>query len=245
MPAPPTWNPRPTTGGASLHDEVVEQLGRAIVTGDLPAGTSLTIDELTHDLGTSRGVIRESLRVLQSKGLVSARPRLGISVQETDTWRFLDADVIRWRADGPEQLGTIRDLVEFRLGVEPVAAYRAAELQDPEAIQGLLDSAALMRRAVQDRRKDHFVQADIAFHGWVLRGSGNRIFADLRTTLAACLDVRSELLTFPSDISADAISLHEQLAELVNSSEPQQAKDTANRIVEASYREVRAAAERR
>ena len=55
------------------------------------------------ELAVSRTVIRESLKALTAKGMVSTGPRVGSRVQPYAAWNLFDADVVGWR-DGNTQL---------------------------------------------------------------------------------------------------------------------------------------------
>ena len=57
-----------------LHGHVVDELGRHIVSGRWAPGEPLpNEDDLVAELGVSRTVVRESIKVLQAKGLVEVR----------------------------------------------------------------------------------------------------------------------------------------------------------------------------
>src|SRR5690349_23211669 len=107
---------RTTNGyqGRGLHGEVVERLGRRILSGELNAGVTLDIPGLERELDVSRTVLREALRVLKSKGLVDARPKRGTFVQPRTEWLLLDHDVVRWQFEGRDDRGFLDDLSEMR-----------------------------------------------------------------------------------------------------------------------------------
>ncbi len=85
----------------------------------------------------SRSVVREALRVLQSLGLVEPRQRVGTQVLGIGSWELLAPTVIRWRGASPAYFVQQRELLELRLGVEPVAATLAA---GTAAAQAVLDA---------------------------------------------------------------------------------------------------------
>ncbi|MGO8134351.1 FadR/GntR family transcriptional regulator, partial [Rhizobium ruizarguesonis] len=62
-----------------------------------PAGSPLPRENYLCELyGVSRTVIRESLKVLESKGLFRGKPRIGTTVCDKDDWNILAADVLEW-----------------------------------------------------------------------------------------------------------------------------------------------------
>ena len=66
----------------TLPDMVVEQLGQRIVRGDFTRRGGLpTEPQLSAELGISRNVLREAIKVLASKGLLEVRPKTGTRVR--------------------------------------------------------------------------------------------------------------------------------------------------------------------
>src|SRR5258706_6505301 len=117
-----------------LHARVVDDLGEAIIAGRLTDGTVIGLSVVEQRLGVSRTVVREAVRFLASLGLVEARHKVGTRVLPRSQWNLLDPQVITWRvgaADGDAQL---RDLLQLRLVVEPLAARLAAGHLDPAGL---------------------------------------------------------------------------------------------------------------
>jgi len=107
---------------------VVTTLGREIAREVIPEGTALPPEpDLEARFGVGRGVIREAVKILAGKGLVSVRPRHGTHVLPRADWSLLDRDVLGWLVgtDVPD-----RDLLlaiqEVRMIIEPAAAAMAA-----------------------------------------------------------------------------------------------------------------------
>lgn len=63
-----------------LHDSVLDELGRDIVSGAIPSGTRISADDVAMRFAVSRTVVREVVRVLESLGLLTVRRRVGITV---------------------------------------------------------------------------------------------------------------------------------------------------------------------
>jgi DNA-binding GntR family transcriptional regulator len=66
----------------SKNELVYASLRSAIVTGELPPGARLVIDELAGQLGVSQIPVREALRQLEADGFVVIRPYVGATVTE-------------------------------------------------------------------------------------------------------------------------------------------------------------------
>ena len=82
---------------SSLHDHLVDCIGRLIVSGDtgLPGGLPRE-DELAQRFQVSRTVIREVTKTLQALGLITTGPRVGSRIQPMAFWRLLDPQVMDW-----------------------------------------------------------------------------------------------------------------------------------------------------
>ncbi len=66
--------------GATVRHRAAGELRNRIVSGRLPPGSRLDLDQLTAEFGTSRTPIREALIELSHEGLVTVAPRSGITV---------------------------------------------------------------------------------------------------------------------------------------------------------------------
>ena len=84
----------------NVHGNTVDLLGEAIVSGRYPIGTSLPPEPvLGESLGVSRTVVRESIKSLIAKGLITTGPKVGTRVQPEDQWNWFDPYVITWRSN--------------------------------------------------------------------------------------------------------------------------------------------------
>jgi DNA-binding FadR family transcriptional regulator len=81
--------------GRNLTYGLLDTLGRAIVTGFYDDSTFPTEAELARQHAVSRSVTREAVKMLTAKGLLTARPRKGTTVQPPSSWNLFDPDVLR------------------------------------------------------------------------------------------------------------------------------------------------------
>ncbi|WP_206313838.1 FadR/GntR family transcriptional regulator [Streptomyces coryli] len=199
-PAPsPAWDSEPdlsrsvrraaTSRGRGLHGQLVQQLGQMIVSGDLGADRPLVPEEIGQRFEVSRTVVRESLRVLEAKGLVSARPNVGTRVRPVSDWNLLDPDIIEWRAFGPQREDQRRELCELRYTIEPLAARLAAGHGREDVQQRLQDMAEIMSHALVQGDAVTFSRADAEFHSLVMQVAGNRMLEHLSGVVGAALQV--------------------------------------------------------
>lgn len=121
---------------------VTEALRQAIISGVLPAGLPLRQDVLAADFGVSRMPIRESIRRLESEGLVDFVPHQGAVVATLQ----------------PEE---VLEIAQMRLALESVALERSfarmrpADLDEAEEVLVLLDRAESLAERNRLNRRFH------------------------------------------------------------------------------------------
>jgi DNA-binding FadR family transcriptional regulator len=185
----------PTRRAHSNHAEVARSIGVDIIAGRYAEGTRLPGDaELIAMFGVSRPVLRESVKTLVAKGLLSTKARVGTVVRERGAWNMFDADVLAWHLDAGIDKRFLGDLAEIRLAVEPRAAALAAARRSAEDIAELRRSMDRMRREASDSVA--FADADLALHIAVASASGNPFMRSIGNVIEAALRA-SFLLSAP------------------------------------------------
>ncbi|MGA7807584.1 FadR/GntR family transcriptional regulator [Bradyrhizobium sp.] len=179
----------------SNHAEVARSIGVDIIAGRYAEGTRLPGDaELISIFGVSRPVLRESVKTLVAKGLLSTKARVGTVVRERGDWNMFDADVLAWHLDAGIDKRFLSDLAEIRLAVEPRAAALAASRSSDADLGELQRSMARMRGAASD--STGFADADLALHVAVANASGNPFMRSIGHVIEAALRA-SFLLSAP------------------------------------------------
>ena len=217
MKTQPLDAPRPPRR-RGLHRDVVDLLGRRIVSGELPEGGALpTEDDAALQLDVSRNVVREAIRVLAAKGLVEARPRTGTRVQPRSRWDVLDHDVLDWiMAAGPSP-SFARDLLEVRAIIETRAAAIAARRRsdaDADRIDALLEEMA-----VSADDPDAYVAVDLRFHTAIMSATHNELLTRMSSTLAAALEAAQAVTTTVPDGPRLSIPAHAAVAAAIRASD--------------------------
>lgn len=162
----------PTRRAHSNHAEVARSIGIDIIAGRYAEGMRLPGDaELTAMFRVSRPVLRESVKTLAAKGLLSTKARVGTVVRERGAWDMFDADVLAWHLDAGIDQRFLGDLAEIRLAVEPRAAMLASVRRTDADIAELQRSMDRMRQEASD--SVGFADADLALHIAVANASGN------------------------------------------------------------------------
>lgn len=194
----------------NLHKQVVEALGQHIITGHFEVGQTLpTADDLSDELGVSRTVTREAIKVLEEKGLLHSRPKAGIQVQPTSQWKLLDHDVMKWHYQEGDNPAFVRQLMQVRRIIEPAASELAALHATPEELHFIQTNYQTLAASVHDLAA--YKKADQAFHGAIFAATHNPLLAYLGQTINIDLDAGRDLTaTIPRSL-AESLPLHQQL----------------------------------
>ena len=216
--------------GRNLTYGMVDQLGRAIVTGAYDHHPFPTEAELAAQFNVSRSVVREAVKMLTAKGLLSARPRQGTVVQPSSSWNLFGPDVLSWLLERQFSLPLLRQFTELRLGVEPTAAALAAQRAEPE--QRAAIEAAYHRMELAERGEDDPLSADIAFHIAILRAAGNPFFLQLRDVVETAL--RSSI-RFTNRFKGHTANLaeHHRVLAAIEARDPVQAQAAMTHLINA------------
>nr|WP_017973274.1 FCD domain-containing protein [Actinopolyspora halophila] len=213
------------SGVGALHSNVLDTVGREIASGELPTGHVLTLDVLEERFGVSRTVARESMRILQSMGLVTSRRRVGITVQPRQSWNVFDPRVIWWRLAGEGRDSQLRSLIELRIAVEPLAAATAAQNASGEVRARLVELSTMMRAKGEAGELNDFLDLDIEFHTTLLLTSGNEMFEALADVVSVVLRGRTHLGLMPDQPVSEALELHERVAVAIAEARSDEAED--------------------
>ncbi|WP_111642803.1 FadR/GntR family transcriptional regulator [Marinimicrobium alkaliphilum] len=160
---------------------MLDALGKDIVAGLYPEGTRLPLEaELCENFGISRPVLREATKALGAKGMLCAKPRVGLQVQARARWNLLDHQVLSWMIEAMP----VADFDGLLLGVQGVvlpecaaqAAHRATG-QDCEQLESALEVIE------REREQAPLLDAYERFHETLLALSTNELLAHIGHTL--------------------------------------------------------------
>lgn len=165
---------------------VLTTLGREIAQGIIPAGATLPPEyDLESRLGVGRGVVREAIKTLSGKGLVSVQPRHGTRVLPRSDWSLLDRDVLNWLVgqENPDR-ELLLAIQEVRSIIEPAAAALAAVRATDDDL--LRINAALAAMEASDSQASA-TAADKAFHLAILDATHNPVLQGFRGAIDTIL----------------------------------------------------------
>lgn len=226
--------PSATGSATPLLASVLNNIGRRIISGELPEGRTFTLQDISDRFAISRTVARETMRALEQLGLVSSSRRVGITVLSRAHWAVFDPTVIDWRLETEhERPLQLRALTELRIAIEPIAAYNAATSATEEQRQELVELAATLRRLGDAGSGDTeaFLTSDLRFHTLLMESSGNDMFMALSPSLDSALRGRTQFGLQPKNPDEDGLAAHENLAQAIAEGRADDAESAARTIL--------------
>ena len=137
----------------TLREMVLERMRGAIIAGRFPGGARLVERTLCDQLGVSRSVVREVIRILEAEGLVESLPNRGPVVARLD-----------W--------GQARQIYDIRLLLEGSAAAGCAAVADAGVKAAL---AAALRELEGAQGQDAVFAATTRFYEVIFTAAGHGI----------------------------------------------------------------------
>ncbi len=221
----------------NVHGNTLDLLGAAIVGGRWPAGSSIPPEPaLCDELGVSRTVVREAVKSLVAKGLISTGPKVGTRVLAAEQWNWFDPDVIVWQSKVGLTREFLRDLQELRRVVEPAAVRMAAERATAADIAGIEEAFAGMKQAVE--HGGDYVKHDLRFHQGLLRASHNRMVVQMSKALSALLRTSFEISTTRKDGPKNSLPLHRAVLDAVIAKEPTRAERAILVLIDGAREDI-------
>lgn len=223
----------------NAHGNTLDRLGEAVVAGRWAPGSAVPPEPLLCDeLGVSRTVVREAVKSLVAKGLLSTGPKVGTRVQPEDNWNWFDPDVVAWKSRMGLTVEFLRDLQELRRVVEPAGVRLAALRATPADIADIELAYAGMKAAIE--QGGDYVSHDLRFHQGLLRACHNRMVVQMSKALGALLRTSFEISTSKPDGPAQSLPLHRAVLDAVVARNPAKAERACIELIDSAKHDIEA-----
>jgi DNA-binding FadR family transcriptional regulator len=186
--------------------------------------------ELARHLAVSRGVVRELLRSLEDRGVVTIRHGRGAWVNPVAEWNVLDADVLAALMPTAASVSVLSQYLECRRMLETEAAALAAGRASGKDLSDMADALARMTALAVDSQDDaeanrRFHEADIAFHGAMFRASGNQVLPRVVEPIQrAMATLRPKLALHPEYRLRKTLPEHKAILAAIADHDPERAR---------------------
>ncbi len=203
---------------SSLTYKVADEISKMILEGGMRPGDRLPpMAELEAHFGVSHTVMREALRVLETRGLVQVQhgKRVLVSLSPSEALGVSLSTVFRLHN------GTLLHLMEFRTMLEREVASLAAMRRTNQDLRSMETCLEEMEQLIDSPKG--YVDADVAFHNALVGATHNPVLISVTNSLQGLL-IESREITFHGSV-ARALKAHRRIYEMVKAQDPEGAKD--------------------
>ena len=194
----------------SKAEQVAQQLLERILEGKLePGSTFATEAELLAQFNVSRPTLRESLKLLESQGVIELRPGPGggVIVREPST------DLLAHGLSVFVRLHKVPfvNVIKAREVIEPALAYEAAVNGSDEEFAELEASIVRMKALNAQTNQEAFLEENRIFHGIIARASGNKVLEVFWDTISILAHGEHHGIRYSVGNQAHVVKAHQRI----------------------------------
>jgi len=213
----------------SRAEALARRLEEEITSGGFPPGWRLgTKKELRERFGVAVGTLNEAVRLMETRGLVAARPGPGgglfvasVSDQSRLEHTILGLDWAR---------ATLGDCLEMRNALEPLVCRDAARNHDEAGMRELRDLLAALERSTGDPHA--WFRANWALHRRIAATGRNVPLQSVYLAIVSFLEGGLEGFEFEG--SDDVAGIHRELLDAIDEGEGPRLERAINAHMDAS-----------
>ncbi len=224
----------------SLKDVFVERFEELILSGKLSIGQKLPSErELAMQLGVSRPVVHEGLVELESRGLVTMKPRVGTVVNDyrrEGSLTLLNSLVNYHQGTLEEHI--FDSLLEMRNLFEVETARLAAHNRDESHLQ---EFSEILQKEKDVSRSDveTVVELDFRIHHLVALASGNAVYSLLINSFREVYTNLTAQFFTDSTVADLVFGYHHELFQAIRDKKPHRAVTVMKKIIDHGEKHLR------
>jgi GntR family transcriptional regulator, transcriptional repressor for pyruvate dehydrogenase complex len=206
-----------------LSHTVVEQIEEAIKGKRLEPGMRLPSEmELCKSFGVSRTAVREALRMLNARGLVTIEKGKGMFVNALSAAAVTDP--LRLYLSMNYEKVFVLDVIRARQAIEPSIAAVAAAQRTSDDIAKLRQDIEELRAASEDYAQ--LASLDMAFHLDIARASQNPLMPLIIDPIHRLMpEIKSSVYATVEHARESALEWHSRITERIVARDPDGARD--------------------
>ena len=223
-----------------LYKQVAESIHDSIMRGDLKTGDRLPSErDLAEQLEVSRTVVRDALRLLEERGLISSNVGDGTYISEIKS-RSVSESIslfVKQKQTSYAHLTQVRRMIEVEI------AALAAKNATPKDIERLEQSVSGAERKIHSLQE--FVSSDISFHKLLAEASQNPLLPMLLTPISEPLHDLSRRASALPGAPEDALMHHRNILDCIRRGDSEGARqcmrdhlDSAERWGELAAKQI-------
>jgi DNA-binding FadR family transcriptional regulator len=193
-------------------------------------------DVLSKEFDVSRTVMREALSMLLARHMLDVRPKIGTRIRPMRDWRMIDEDVVSWRFRAKPDPEFLRDVIEFRMLIEPRASAQAAQRGNAVDIAAIRDAFESFRTIRPD--DPGHLAADELLHTRIVVASGNQFFQQMAAIVRGALSASNPLISANQDVWEEVIRKHARVVDAIERHDAAEAESASRELIDFSAEEI-------
>lgn len=213
----------------NLYESIADNLEQMILNDSSQIGQRLPSEQtLAENFGVSRNVVRESLKILKERHLVSLKTGEGAYIEKPDNRSLTELLNRIILLDNVEHSA----VMEVRRIIETEACRLAAERNEPGAFDVLDEINASMMKYKEDIEKR--ISLDIQFHITIAKLSHNPLLELFAQSMANLLAPILRTALIPEGGNENGIEFHKQIIATLRSQDGEKAEKLMRQHLEES-----------
>ena len=180
--------------------------------------------------GVSRSKLREALKILKSKNVISSKQKTGTLVEKYENLNFFDRDILSW-SKGSKYANNLRKyFIKTRIIFEPEITYLCSkniDLKNKNELNTIFNS---LKNSVKKKDMKKIIFYDLAFHKKIILNCGNPILLPLSEFINHVLELnftanQNEQKNYFTGWEKKYLKQHEDLKNYIIKKQPIKAKN--------------------
>ena len=204
-----------------LYKQVADRIQNLIAADSLRPGDKLPGErELAEQMGVSRTVIREAIRVLSDRGLVQVKSGCGTYVRELSHKDAAASFGLFLKLK--HSTGSFEHLNEVRRTIEIEAAGLAAQRATAED-HSTMEAAIQCMDTFRDEPR-RYAECDMAFHTAIVAATHNELFGILMSPISELLEEMVRVSLGAPNATADGLAHHRSILAQIKAGDSEAAR---------------------
>ncbi|MFC0398982.1 FadR/GntR family transcriptional regulator [Paraburkholderia rhizosphaerae] len=192
-------------------------------------------DVLSKEFDVSRTVMREALSMLLARHMLDVRPKIGTRIRPMRDWRMIDEDVVNWRFRAKPDPAFLRDVIEFRMLIEPKASAQAAKRANAADIVAIREAFEHFRTVSPDDPAHQ--AADEQLHTRIVIASGNQFFQQMAAIVRGALSASNQLV-LANQVWEEVVRKHQRVVEAIERHDAVEAEAASRDLIDFAADEL-------
>jgi DNA-binding FadR family transcriptional regulator len=193
-------------------------------------------DVLSKEFDVSRTVMREALSMLLARHMLDVRPKVGTRIRSMRDWRMIDEDVVNWRFRAKPDPIFMRDVIEFRMLIEPRAAAQAAARSSVAEVAAIREAFDAFKGLAPG--DPGYASANELLHTRIVHASGNQFFQQMAAIIRGALQATQPMLAQKPGAWEISVQTNERLVTAIERRDPKEAEASALALIELAADEI-------